>query len=289
MPERPFNTLPLEWIRAFEAAGRTGSFTAAARETGLTQAAISQRIGNLEKQIGARLFSRQARGVTLTVDGEAWMPYASNALNTLRQSAEELFGVQDKKIVISASASVIQRWLAPRLAGLNSDDRFQIAFTTMVLRSDFLQHDATVEVRYGNGSWPGKYRARLFAEALSPVCAPDICVPGGNWQSLPKIAVSGPRVGWQDWSKETADPATPIPKIRFDSFASALAAARSGIGVLLGSLPLITEDLENCNLTRLSDHALFPEESYWMTASKNGITQRQWDRLAALFCNQASA
>ena len=75
MANRKIDTLPLEWVRVFEAAGRVGSFTAAAQECGLTQAAVSQRIRNLEERIGTNLFSRQARGVTLTVDGEAWLPY----------------------------------------------------------------------------------------------------------------------------------------------------------------------------------------------------------------------
>jgi LysR family transcriptional regulator, glycine cleavage system transcriptional activator len=59
MNEKPMDKLPLEWVRVFEAAGRTGSFTAAAAEVGLTQAAVSQRIQNLEQRIGARLFTRQ--------------------------------------------------------------------------------------------------------------------------------------------------------------------------------------------------------------------------------------
>ena len=107
MSELSPHTLPLEWVRAFEAAGRTGSFTAAARETGLTQAAISQRIANPEKLVGSRLFVRQARGVALTVDGEAWLPYVSTSLQALRQSCEDLFGVRRSRIVISASASAI--------------------------------------------------------------------------------------------------------------------------------------------------------------------------------------
>ena len=60
MAHSPLHNIPLEWIRAFEASGRTGSFTSAAKETGLTQAAISQRISNLEEKIGTRLFLRKA-------------------------------------------------------------------------------------------------------------------------------------------------------------------------------------------------------------------------------------
>ncbi|HCE71900.1 MAG TPA: LysR family transcriptional regulator, partial [Ruegeria sp.] len=65
---------PLDWLRVFEAAGRLGGFSAAAREFGLTQAAVSQRIGNLEAWLGRALFVRGPRGVTLTVEGESYLP-----------------------------------------------------------------------------------------------------------------------------------------------------------------------------------------------------------------------
>ncbi|MCU9846686.1 LysR family transcriptional regulator [Defluviimonas sp. WL0024] len=282
MPSAALDNLPLEWIRAFEAAGRSGSFTAAAQETGLTQAAISQRIGHLEERIGARLFTRKPRGVALTVEGEAWLPYVTNALTMLRQSSDDLFGVRHRKIVILASASVIQLWLAPRLAALDPGARLDISFSTMILQSDFDEQDATVEIRYGDGNWPDRYRVRLFAESLSPVAAPAIAA-GGSWHDLAKIALSGPRSGWQEWARQTGDPATPVPTLRFDSHAAALAAAGCGLGVLLASLPLAAEALADGTIVRLSERTLAPRESYWMTASKSAISKRQWDSLAAAF------
>ncbi|MDW4548955.1 LysR family transcriptional regulator [Defluviimonas sp. D31] len=282
MPSAALDNLPLEWIRAFEVAGRTGSFTAAAQETGLTQAAISQRIGHLEERIGTRLFTRKPRGVALTVEGEAWLPYVTNALTMLRQSSDDLFGVRHRKIVILASASVIQLWLAPHLAALDPGVRLDISFSTMILQSDFDEQDATVQVRYGDGNWPDRYRVRLFAESLSPVAAPALAT-GESWHDLPKIALSGPRSGWQEWARQTGDPATPVPTLRFDSHAAALAAAGCGLGVLLASLPLAAEALAAGRIVRLSERTLAPRESYWMTASKSAISKRQWESLAAAF------
>lgn len=279
MPDRPFNNLPLEWVRAFEAAGRTGSFTAAAQEIDLTQAAISQRIANLEAMIGARLFLRQRRGVALTVEGEAWLPHVSHALTLLRQSSEDLFSTKRRKVTISASASVIQNWLVPRLTRLEPDDRLQISFSTMVIAADFDRQAGTVEIRHGNGLWPGRRAARLFAEELAPVASPALLDAGAQWQDLPKIAVSGPRPGWQEWG-EHGD----LPQVRFDTMTSAIAAAVAGVGVLLASLPLCGDALENGALVRLSDHALRPSDSYWFTASETAIPDRQWDRLTGIFC-----
>ena len=65
MDKKKVGLPPLDWLRVFEAAGRLGGFSAAAREFGLSPAAVSQRIANLESWLGRSLFIRRARGVTL--------------------------------------------------------------------------------------------------------------------------------------------------------------------------------------------------------------------------------
>ncbi|MDQ7020205.1 MAG: LysR family transcriptional regulator, partial [Robiginitomaculum sp.] len=219
MDKRKMETLPLEWIRVFEAAGRNGSFTAAAVECGLTQAAVSQRIRNLEARIGADLFTRQARGVTLTVEGEAWLPYVSSALQALNRSANELFGAPLKKLVISTSASVAQLWIVPRLAQLNRGAAYQISINTVTIEGDYAKSNAAIEVRYGRGRGPEVDSAQLYQEQLTPVAAPSLLQSGVRWQDLPLIAVSGPRAGWQEWAAQMEDASLPVPQFRFDTFA----------------------------------------------------------------------
>jgi LysR family glycine cleavage system transcriptional activator len=276
--------LPLEWVRVFEAAGRTGNFTAAALELGLTQAAVSQRIQNLERRVGARLFTRQARGVTLTVEGEAWLPYVSAALRSLDRSADELFGKPLQKLVLSASTSVIQLWIAPRLATLDPGAHFQLSLTTMNIEPDFAKSNASIEVRYGSGGLQGMACARLYQEVLTPLATPELLRQSTHWQELPRIAVSGPRPGWQEWAERTGDAPPPVPCWRFDSFVAALAAARAGLGVILGSLPLCTSELSNGTLVRLSDDTLALEEGYWMAAYEDQVPSRQWTQVRECLC-----
>ncbi|WIY23869.1 LysR family transcriptional regulator [Parasedimentitalea psychrophila] len=280
MSNLQLDNLPLEWIRAFEAAGRTGSFTAAAAETGLTQSAISQRIGNLERQIGTALFLRQARGVILTVDGETWLPYVSSALISLRRSSEALFGVQRKHLTISATASVIELWIAERLQQIPAQEHIQISFKSMVLASDVTQQDDIIKVRYGGGDWPQHYKVPLYKEEISPVAAPGLLQTPKPWQTLPRLNLSGPRPGWKDWADQTGDPVTPVPMFRFDAFSSALAAARAGLGVVLASLPLCQEDLQSGRLVRLSQDSLTTRDTNWLLASKESLSQRQWSMLS---------
>lgn len=286
MVKTPLSNLPLDWVRAFEAAGRTGSFTAAAAETGLTQAAISQRIGNLETRLGANLFIRQPRGVILSVEGEAWLPYVTHALGTLRQSSEELFGIQRRRVTVWASASVLQLWIAPRLSGLSLGDEVELSFKTLVLASEDGPGASGVRIRYGNGDWDIARRARLYDEALTPVAAPALLTSAGQggWQGLPRLGLSGPRGGWHDWARATGDAPTPVPLLRFDTFTAALSAAEAGAGVLLASLPLVQGAIEAGRLARLSEAVLPSENSYWMVAEDRDVTRRQWEALTRQFC-----
>ncbi|MGB3315260.1 MAG: LysR family transcriptional regulator [Albidovulum sp.] len=275
-----FDNLPLEWIRAFEAAARMGSFTAAAVETGLTQSAISQRIGHLERRLGTRLFVRQARSIALTVEGDAWLPHVRTALESLRESSEALFGVARDRLTISASTSVIDLWITPRLDRLTQAIGGQITFRTMVLSTDAPHDDDTVRIRYGTGDWPQTYKQPLFSEVMAPVAAPALLHKDEAWQDLPRIAVSGPRPGWTEWCALTGTPTVPIPVLRFDTFASALAAARAGRGVLLASLPLCAADLSSGTLARIGDATLPHHATYWLIASKERLSRTQWGALS---------
>lgn len=284
MAASKIENLPLEWVRVFEAAGRLGSFTAAASEIGLTQAAVSQRIRNLEGQIGTALFSRQARGVILTVEGEAWLPYVTNALQGLNRSAEDLFGKPLKKVVISAPVSVMQLWVAPRLPSLSGKAKYQISLSTMNIEGDFTRAQAMIEVRYGTGNWPDIRKARLFKEALAPMAAPGLLQSGVAWQKLPCIAVSGPRPGWQEWSMQSGQPAPAVPILRFDSFVSAYAAAIAGAGVILGSVPLCAASLADKSLVLLSSNILEHDAGYWMTSREERLPRKQWEDLVTCLC-----
>ncbi len=274
-----FDQLPLEWVRAFEAAARLGSFTAAAAETGLTQSAISQRIANLEARLGAQLFVRQARQIGLTPEGEAWLPHVQAALTGLRDSSESLFGVARNRLTISASASITELWLVPRLDGVSRATGAQIRIKTMIVAKGATSEDDGIRVRYGNGDWPVAYKLPLYDEVLAPVVAPDL-LTRADWQDLPRISVSGPRPGWKRWCEHTGTSTTPVPQLQFDTFSSALAAARAGLGVLLASLPLVQADLAAGALQRVGDKTLIHHESYWLLAGSERVSRRQWEQLS---------
>lgn len=281
-----FDDLPLEWVRAFEAAGRTGSFTAAAKDAGLTQAAISQRIGNLERRLGTPLFIRKARGIALTVEGETWLPHVSAALGAIRESSEALFGVRQKQLTISSSTTVIEHWLVPRLQNALEEQQLQISFKTFVLASEDTRQSDGIKIRYGTGDWPSDYKISLFAEEICPVLSPSLAAEGRPWQTLPRIAVTGPRPGWQEWCEHKGEPTTPIPVLRFDTLSSGLAAAQAGLGVLCASLPLCRAEMERGSLMPATAKSMIPQTTYWLLADKTDISKVRWDWLAGLLVDR---
>jgi len=277
---------PLEWLRVFEAAGRSGSFTAAAGELGLTQAAVSQRMRNLEARLGVRLFLRRPRGIELTADGEAYLPHVQSALTALTRNTADLFGAPRRKVTIATPSSVAQLWIAPRLPALGHVlPNLQVSFGTVQRPADYEVIDADFEVRFGGGAWPGRRAVRLFDEVLAPVAAPSLLkgAPGGaeNWRRLPQIAVAGPRDGWREWAAAAGTAPPRAPSLRFDTFVQALAAALAGAGVLLASLALVESPLRNGALRRLPEPETRMETAYWLAWREAGAGFRERETIIA--------
>ncbi len=281
MDNSSFSVPPLEWVRAFEAAARLGSFTAAAAETGLTQPAISQRIAQLETHLNAKLFVRRPRAISLTVEGETWLPHVQAAFRELSDSSEVLFSRGRRQLTISASQSVISMWLASRLAQASEATGASISVQSYVLGGQSVKPDETIQIRYGSGGWPHPYQTPLFKEAIAPVCAPGLAAE--DWTTLPRVACTGPRPDWTDFAKHFAIPSNPVPEIRVDTLHGAIAIAKTGHGVALGSLPLCADDICAGNLVRVTDDVLERSETYWLLASREAIGRHQWETLVDTF------
>ena len=275
----PSYKLPqLDWIRTFEAAARLGSFTAAASETGLTQPAVSHRIAQLEGHLGAKLFLRDARKITLTVAGEAWLPHVQTALSGLGESTEVLFARGRARLTISASQSVIALWLLPRLARMTRATGASLSFQTLVLGGTSAATDDVIQIRYGSGNWRHHYQVPLYPERLAPVAAPALTTE--TWSYLPRIACTGPRADWAEFTRRFSLPPATSDPVKFDTFHSAVLAAKAGHGVVLGSLPLCQGLIAAGDLVQLGGDILDSPRTYWLLATKSAIRRHQWDPLA---------
>ena len=245
----------LPWLRCFEACARRLNFTLAGKEIGLTQAAVSQQIGALEKTLGVALFRRERRGVELTAEGAAYLPHVQAAFATLSHSTQALFGApRGKEVSLIAPASFALLWLAPRLSGFAAGHPdLALVVSTMQTPADYAVAQADLEIRFGIGEWPGLAAHRITHERLTPICAHGLDPGRPGWQDLPLLAVRGAREMWRDWFAMAGLRSTARPAFVFDTFAIALEAAKAGAGVLLGSRPLIDAALARGEVIRLSD------------------------------------
>jgi LysR family glycine cleavage system transcriptional activator len=195
---------PLAAVRAFEAAARLGSFTRAAAELGMTQAAVSYQIKLLEERVGTPLFLRLPRQVALTDTGKRLSAAVSEAFDALRDAfaaaREESGGV----LTISAVHAFASNWLAPRLG------RFPLAHPTIAVRlivshhyTDFAREEVDVGIRSGQGPWPGLEAHRLLAVRFTPVCSPELLQHAGGVDTpadllrLPLLSPNDP--WWGQW------------------------------------------------------------------------------------------
>jgi LysR family transcriptional regulator of beta-lactamase len=272
MASQPNIVPPLIWLRAFEASARHLSFTLAARELNLTQAAISQQIRQLEARLGVPLFHRRQRGVTLTPEGSAYLPHIQSAFAGLSRSTQELFGRRTTEaFALLSPISFATLWLSPRLASLERETGgISLDITTMHTPDAYDASNSAFDIRFGLGDWPNRTAYRLTTERLTPVVAPAALGPRPRrkldiWDRLPLITVHGAREMWPDWFALAGLPPRSTSRYRFDSFVAALSAAEAGAGILLGSRPLIDGALKNRTLVTLSDLELQSSTGHFLT------------------------
>lgn len=195
---------PLAAIRCFEAAARLQSFTRAAAELGMTQAGVSMQIKHLEERLGAPLFLRGARGVTLTEAGRRVAPGVSEAFAGLRAAFADLRDGAEGVLSITATPTIASNWLAPRLGA------FQIAHPGIAVRLDvsgrmvdFAREEVDVGIRMGDGRWPGLEAHRLMASDYTPMVSPKLLARTGplarpaDLLELPLIDPTDP--WWMSW------------------------------------------------------------------------------------------
>ncbi len=166
---------PLATIRVFEAAARHLSFTRAADELGMTQAAVSYQIKLLEERLGAPLFLRRTRAVELTAPGRLLAPAATEALDQLADAFAAARTDAGGILSISVLPTFAAHWLAPRIG------RFQMKHPDIAVRTratrdvaSFSRDDVDVAVRSGLGDWPGLEAHPLFPVDFTPMYSPKL-------------------------------------------------------------------------------------------------------------------
>jgi LysR family transcriptional regulator, glycine cleavage system transcriptional activator len=268
---------PLTWFRAFEAAARHLSFTAAAEEIGLTQSAVSQQVKALETRLRVALFTRQARGIALTDDGRRLLPQVGGALETLAAATETFeSGPQEKLLTIAASVSVTQWVIAPHLADFTvAHPDIRVRFLSAIWPDDFHSALADVEIRFGSKKQVGRNAMALTPNHLIALKSPDL---HGQIEDLPLIEAVGTSDGWKAFG-ETMGCELSKPRIFADSYGMALHLAAQANGVALVSALLAGHALKSGLLVAAHAGSIPGKEGYYMSIREDTGTSalfRDW-------------
>jgi LysR family transcriptional regulator, glycine cleavage system transcriptional activator len=233
---------PLVWLRAFEAAARHLSFTGAAAELGLTQAAISKQVKSLELHLRQALFIRHPRSLQLTKMGEAYLPKVHDAFERLSIGTREVFGRRrTQELTLRCAVSFAVNWLAPRLPEyLERYPSKPVRIISSVWNDaiDTQTHD--LDIQYGTGDWPEVRSHRLTWETVTPLYSPSLAgkLPlrtPADLQAHRLLHVLGYQEGWGIWLKAAgARNVDPGQGLQVDTSLVAFELAAQGCGVALG-------------------------------------------------------
>lgn len=266
----------LRSLRAFDAAARHLNFTRAAEDMGVTPAAISNQIKELEDQLGVELFVRTSRTMRLTRAGEILSGAAHEAIELLARALHRVKRLENRnQLRVSSTPSVAAKWLVPRL------DRFlalvpkaDVRIDVSNMPSDFDRDDVDVAIRFGAGRYPGLRSDPLFQDSLSPVCSPRIITKEKPLRTprdllnhtLIHLDWDAQDQSWPTWKmwmqaagiKDFDDRAG----LHFGQTSLTIQAAIDGHGVALGDSNLVSDDVAAGRLVRPFELSLKAPKSF---------------------------
>lgn len=250
---------PLSALRAFAAVAELGGFSQAARALNVTHAAVAQQVRALEALMDTPLVARDGRGMALTAEGQQLAQALADGFGTIVSGVAALrAGGSDRPVRITLTASFASQWLMPRLKDfwdLHPDIALSLHPDARV--SDLRRDGMDLGIRYGNGDWPG-VTARFLAPARMAIAAAPDLLDGRESLSTAEMQ----EMEWilaRDWPEQEnylrslgLDPRT-LSRTDFVNEELSLAAARQGLGLVVESLALMEDDLEEGRLILLHD------------------------------------
>ncbi|MBB3393525.1 MULTISPECIES: LysR family transcriptional regulator [unclassified Rhizobium] len=262
--------LPLNALRAFEASARHLSFTKAAIELCVTQAAVSHQVKGLETRLNVTLFERLPRGLMLTTEGETLLPALRDAFDRIAGTLEQFEGGHYREVLrVGAVGTFAVGWLLARLRAFQAQHPFiDLRLSTNNNRVDIAAEGLDYAVRFGSGAWHGIEALRLLEAPLSALCVPEIATQLNSPADLLKQTLlrSYRADEWSRWFAAAGMEANlpPLKNIVFDSSLAMMEAALQGAGVALAP-PLMFSRLLLAEAIRQPFDITVTMGSYWLT------------------------
>jgi LysR family transcriptional regulator, glycine cleavage system transcriptional activator len=269
--------VPLNALRAFEAAGRHMSFTIAAEELNVTQVAVSRQVRVLEEYLEIPLFVRGHRSLTLTEDGEHLLASISRALEDVEHavSAVSLRGRRDV-LAIQAYTTFAQKWLIPRLRRFHEQNaRIEVRLSTSIQPVNFDRQNIHAAIRSGKGEFDGCDSNLIVPIELVPVCSPKLLQDGKiktpddlSRQTL--LHSLARRNDWRSWLTAAGVRSVDSERgLKFENSALSYEAALQGIGIAIGMRVLVEPYLRQGALVCPFPNICPLDEGYYLVRPKN--------------------
>jgi LysR family glycine cleavage system transcriptional activator/LysR family transcriptional regulator of beta-lactamase len=239
----------LNGLRAFEAAGRLGSFTTAAQELNVTQTAVSRMVRLLEERLGFALFRRRANALQLTAQGQALLSGLTDSFDSIARLTDQVAAMRAGPVLtVGVGPTLAVNWLIPRLTSFyrshpDVEVRMATGGATRPVRDDW-----TCTIRRDTDAWPGYLAEPLFPSALVPVCTPAMASGlrhPSDLRSASLIFVTHMPNEWPCWFEAAglSLPVRPAGAMVFDGNAMAMQAVLDGMGIAVEQLSYVGDAL----------------------------------------------
>jgi LysR family transcriptional regulator of beta-lactamase len=264
--------LPLNALRAFEAAARHLNVTRAALELHVTQAAVSHHIRLLEEQLGAPLFRRLPRGLALTDEGAVLAPMLNDTFDRMVATLDRFANGRLRETVnVGVVGTFAAGWLLPRLPQFEALHPYvDLRIMTNNNRVDLAGEGLDLAIRYGDGAWHGADAVPILEAPMTPLCAASLArrlaTPGDLGREV--LLRSYRPDEWKLWFDAAGVDTPPIRGPIFDASPAMALVAASGVGVALLPGRLFEQDLASGRLVQPFDLCV-DAGRYWLTRLKS--------------------
>jgi LysR family glycine cleavage system transcriptional activator len=248
----------LNFLNTFESVARHLSFTNAAKELFVTQAAVSHQIKALEEYLGVKLFHREKRKVLLTDEGQKLLPSVVSGLQGIADSLDNIRNYEtEDTIVVGVGSSFSANWLVHRL-GAFYQKYPEVNLHLKISNNDpaFGADGTDLAVVWGKGDWQGLMCEKLMVVEFTPVCSPDL-LKKTHPLKTPEDLIHYPLLDdpdyniWQEWMEEAGIPERKYKRRTVIRDSNVLIhSTLEGHGISLCAVGIVQEYLDSGRLIR---------------------------------------
>ena len=295
--------LPIRAIWVFHAAAQLGSISKAAEQLGVTPSAVTQQIQSLELQLGVSLLGKMGRRIVLTEAGERYFAMITDEVERIVEATGTIRGFRSvTTLVVRATPTLSNKWLLPRLgAFLDAAPDLEVRLDGTNEPTDFNSELVDLEIRHGDGRWPGLFVEGLAEEEFVPACASELAAAGSlAADELPQFRLIHSVKSQAQWNRWFAlagvTPQRRWRRVYFDRSHMAIDAAASGMGIALESRMMMERELATGALVcPVLDPPRLRLVTQWIVCPRDHLRQKKvrrfldWLRAEREFVEDAGA